>query len=122
MNKLKYCVLLPRGNNKHYNIFNSYKFWCCLMDLKARLKKTKTAKEIDIKEEIRLALSYCFCGKVEYEMMAREMFCKECFKIDVYDQVMLNFDMFCTYIIANWRCIPAKTYKQQENERKRKEL
>lgn len=54
--------------------------------------------------------------------MAREMFCKECFKIDAYDQVMLNFDLFFTYIIANWRCIPAKTYRQQKNERKRKKL
>ena len=38
MNKLKYCVLLPNGNDKYYNIFNNGGFRSDLMNLKAKTR------------------------------------------------------------------------------------
>lgn len=117
MIKLKYYVLLPNidTHNYKFNIFNSVRFCSCLMDLKARAKKDDT---VDLKEEIRCALSYSYRCKTEYEILIKELFKDDMYKIDIYTQVMLNFDLFYEYLISNWKHIPAKTYRQQSNQKK----
>lgn len=87
------------------------------MDLKARAKKDST---INIKEEVKRLLQYSFWAKAEYEIMVNLLFRKEEYKIDVYEQVMLNFDLFYEYLISNWKHIPAKTYRQQSNQKKKR--
>ena len=113
MKNLEYYVLLPNINNESnykFNIFCSSRFLSCLMDLKARTKKDST---INIKEEVKHLLQYSFWAKTEYEIMVKLLFGKEEHKIDVYEQVMLNYDLFYEYLMNNWKKISAKTYRQQ---------
>lgn len=122
MSELKYYVLLPNINNEKdfkFNVFNNIRFLSYLMDLKARAKKDDT---INIKEEIRHSLQYSYWSKSECEIMVKCLFGKVEHKIDVYEQIMLNFDLFYEYLISNWKHIPAKTYKQQANQKKKKEM
>lgn len=119
MNTLEYNVLLPNINNEIYykfNIFHSNRFLSCLMDLKARCRKEIN---IDLHEEIRRCIAYSFRAKAEYEIVVKCLFGKVEHKIDIYEQVTLNFDLFYDYLLQNWNKIPAKTYRQQENMRKK---
>ena len=121
MIKLKWIVLLPNQtyNITTYNIFNNLSFICGLMDLKARFKKDNS---IVLKEQVKRLLMYSFWSKAEYEIMVKLLCGKEEHKIDVYEQVMLNYDVFYDYLMDNWKQIPAKTYRQQNNERKKRGL
>ena len=121
MIKLKWIVLLPNQtyNITTYNIFNNLSFICGLMDLKARFKKDNS---IVLKEQVKRLLMYSFWSKAEYEIIIKSLFEKEEHKIDVYEQVMLNYDVFYDYLMDNWKQIPAKTYRQQNNERKKRGL
>lgn len=117
MDNLEYYVLLPNINNERdykFNVFRSSRFLSCLMDLKARTKKDST---VNIKEEVKHLLQYNFWAKAEYEIMVKLLFGKEKHKIDVYEQVMLNYDVFYDYLMNNWKQIPAKTYRQQNKKR-----
>lgn len=116
MLKLKWIVLLPNQtyNITTYNIFNNLSFMAGLMDLKARFKKDKS---IVLKEQVKRLLMYSFWSKAEYEIIIKSLFEKEEHKIDVYEQVMLNYDVFYDYLMNNWKQIPAKTYRQQNKKR-----
>lgn len=117
MNNLKWLVILPNQtyNILEYNVFNNLNFISGLMDLKARFKKDNS---INLKEEVRRLLMYSFWSKAEYEIMVNALFEREEHKIDVYTQVMLNFDIFYEYLMNNFKHIPAKTYRQQNREKK----
>ena len=122
MNELEWLVLLPNFNSYHYNIFNSNRFRECLMDLKARYKKDPT---LDLKIELMQILRYCFWGKAEYEIyitpfLGNTADTTTTFKIDVYVQVHQHINSFYDYIVQNWNKIPAKTYRQQANEKKKR--
>ena len=122
MNTLEYNVLLVDINHEKeykFNIFHGMRFLSCLMNLKARWKKDNT---INLKEEVRHVLQYSYWAKAEYEIVVKCLFGKVEHKIDVYEQVMLNFDLFYGYLLTNWSKIPAKTYRQQENMRKKELL
>ena len=85
---------------RKFNVFNSVKFRKGLLDIKKKLKKNP---DLDIKDEIKSELMYCFWGKSEYEVVISPLFAKDMKdfkKIDVYDQVMLNFDKFADYVIS----------------------
>ena len=117
MDNLEYYVLLPNINNERdykFNVFHSSRFLSCLMDSKARTKKDNT---VNIKEEVKHLLQYNFWCKAEYEIIIKSLFEKEEHKIDVYEQVMLNYDVFYDYLMNNWKQIPAKTYRQQNKKR-----
>lgn len=116
MIKLKWIVILPNQthNITTYNIFNNSSFVGGLMDLKARFKKDNS---IVLKEQIQRLLKYSFWSKAEYEIIIKSLFGKEEHKIDVYEQVMLNYDVFYDYLMDNWKQIPAKTYRQQNKKR-----
>lgn len=120
MDSLEWNVLLPdvAGNepiDDKFNIFHSMRFLSCLMDLKARAKKDET---INIKEEVCKSLQYSFWSKAEYEIVVKSfILSKKEYKVDVYEQVMLNFDAFYEYLMKNWKKIPAKTYRQQRGNK-----
>ena len=116
MLKLKWIVILPNQtyNITTYNIFNNLSFMAGLMDLKARFKKDNS---IVLKEQVKRLLMYSFWSKEEYEIIIKSLFEKEERKIDVYEQVMLNYDVFYDYLMNNWKQIPAKTYRQQNKKR-----
>ena len=85
-----------------YNIFNHGYFYNDLLKLKKDFKKDP---KLDLKEEIRKLLLYYFWCKAEWEIVISP-WCGEhnksnSIKIDVYNQVMYNFDRFCDYVIEN---------------------
>lgn len=77
-----------------YDIFNHWKF---VEDL----KKIKLDDK-DFEEKVRRELAYYFRGKYEHEIEVTDllMHCKYR-KIDIYEQVMLNFDRFIEYLKNN---------------------
>lgn len=113
MNELEWNVILPRPTAFYYNIFNSVRFREALMDLKYRSKKEKM---LDLKEELRQILEYCFWCKAEYEVIIKGLFSTEEHKVDVYSQIMPNIDKLYNYLLENWRYIPTKSYKQQRSK------
>ena len=63
-------------------------------------KLKKKENDIDkFAEELRLDLFYYFCSKCEYELVITPWIGEaEDIKVDVYGQVMLNFDKFLDYV------------------------
>lgn len=117
METLEWNVILPNINNEQdivFNVFRSCRFLEYLMNLKSEYKKDNT---IDLKEQIIRGLQYAYWAKSEYEIIAKALFGKREYKIDVYEQVKMNYDKFYDYLIANWKKIPARSYRQQRNLR-----
>lgn len=83
---------------KRYDIFNHHYF---NEDLKKNFKKNKDDFNT-FKEELKKDLMYYFWSKCEWEVIISDWppstggKIEE--KIDVYDQVMLNFDVFANYV------------------------
>ena len=114
MDKLEWWVILPKGKELTHNVFNSNRFRGALMDLKYRSKKDPA---ISLEDGIRHCLMYAYWCKAEYEIIAHSLFDSEDHKVDVYTQVMLNYDAFYRYCIKNWSHIPTKSYTQQMKEK-----
>ena len=87
----------PSANQvKVFNIFSNDRF-------KTRvriLRKTSISKEAFIKDLERELMCY-FWSKYEYEISISELFPTygyEPLKVDVYSQVMLNWEVFANYV------------------------
>lgn len=100
---LSWNVYVEDFNNKEilvYNIFRHYGFMCDCVKI---AKKYRTDKDA-FAEEIRRSLMYYFWSKCEWEIIldswpGREGFRQE--KIDVYDQVRMNWDAFVDWLWNN---------------------
>lgn len=98
--KLHWNVLAEDFNTHEivsYDIFSHYSF---VSDLKKALKKAKDEEEL--LEMVKSDLRYYFWAKCEHEIVVDGLFDKdgsEKRKIDVYEQVMLNWDQFARYLI-----------------------
>ncbi len=92
-------------NLEWFNIFDSYSFMNDLYRIKTNYIKSKITLE-DFKEEVRKSLSWQYRGRCEYELILTTWPVpdKE-IKIDVYNQVMLNFDRFFDYLLNNIKLI-----------------
>lgn len=80
-----------------FNIFNSinFSYWC-----EKAIKDYKDYKQF--KEDLKGALFYAFGSKVEYEIICTGVVAKHGneFKIDIYEQVLPNLDIFAKYILT----------------------
>lgn len=112
MDDLVWWVLLPDNTRKKFNIFDSYGFRQYLMNLKAVQKKQQ---DIDLKDSVKGGLMYQFWGRCEYELVIRPFVghTNSEYKIDVWEQVEMNFEHFYEYLMSHWNKVPAKTYRQQ---------
>ena len=96
-----YCENFNGKTIEKFNVFHSYNF---LNGCKKAFKKY--SKDIEkLKEEIRTWAMYSFWSKSEYEViitawppMPEEWNFKD-IKIDIYDQLMLNWDSFVQYTL-----------------------
>ena len=84
---------------EQYNIFNHSSF---RYEVKQLIKKYKD-KDTFI-DQLKIELAYYFWSKCEWEVIispwvGKKEPCKA--KIDVYDQVMLNWDIFANYVWEN---------------------
>ena len=78
-----------------YNIFEHHRF---AKDIEKHLK---IKDEFEFAEEVRRSLFYYFGFKCEYELNISGLFYSEndkALKVDIYSQVMLNWDRFIEYL------------------------
>ena len=84
---------------KKFNVFRSFSFSeCC----KQTFRKYKDP--VKIEEEIKAWARYCFMFKHEYEIVLTSMTDKQWFndlRIDVYNQLTLNWDSFFKYTLEH---------------------
>lgn len=94
-----YYYNINKNEIESLNIFNHWRF----REDVQKLAKKRIKKE-DFKEKLRKELFYYFCSKCEYEVLLKPWIgrkdSKE-IKIDIYRQVMLNFDIFAEYVWKN---------------------
>ena len=94
---LEWNVIKYNINDKKlvkFNIFNHYRFY---EDVKKLLKQYKNKNEFA--EELKKDLMYYFWSKAEYGLLSKDP--NETEKIDIYDQIILNYDRFVNYILDN---------------------
>lgn len=98
-----------------WNIFHSIKFG----ERIERLIKKKLEKET-FAEKVKCELMYCFLTKYEYEITVckypRPETAAEDLRVDVYDQVMLNFDAFIDYLYAKVYGAKNGRYKEMSSD------
>ena len=108
MNKLIWNVYVENFNTKKIEIRNIFECSCRFQDDLVKIyKKYKTNKE-EFLDEIDKSLMYNYWSKCEWEIILsswppREDFNQE--KIDVYNQIMINWDVFSEYIWNNKKLI-----------------
>ncbi len=92
-----YCEEFNKGEIREVNIFDHRTFCeCC----KQHAKKFKDDKEA-FAEAVRKDLMYYFWSKCEWEIILSAWPPRKNFresKIDVYDQVMLNWNVFIDWL------------------------
>lgn len=98
--ELKWNVFIGDFNGKQIitcNIFDHYKF----KDECDKAWKNYKTDFPAFAKEVRSWLMYCFWGKCEWEVIISHWPPHESFrdeKIDVFEQVMLNWDVFIIYV------------------------
>lgn len=105
--KLEYNVFFGNFNSGEivtYNIFDHGGFFTYCKKAYSEYKDDKEA----FSERIRVDLSYCFRYKSEYEVIISHWPPSEKYndrfkdrKVDIYTQVMLNWDIFIEYLWNN---------------------
>ena len=92
-----YCYDVNSRKIKIHNVFNHWRF----IEYSAKyIKKYKDDKEA-LEEQIRRELMYYYWSKYEWEVIVSPFTSNpkdsECIKIDVYQQVKMNWDRFFEY-------------------------
>lgn len=87
---------------KVFNVFNHYTFF---ENCKKEFRRYSRHKDIEkLEHEIKGWAMYCFWSKCEYEIILTSWPEKKDFKdikIDIYDQLNLNWDSFFKYVIEH---------------------
>lgn len=85
------------GKIESWDIFEHWRFRQDIIELLKRLDEN--TDRADFAKDVKSNLMYYFWSKAEYEIILKNWIGKDCeIKIDVYDQVMLNFDKFIDYL------------------------
>lgn len=94
-----------------YDIFKHYSF---LQDFEKLRKKSKTLSFEEFSEQLRKTLMYYFWSRCEYEVIISAWPPKEgtAIKIDIYQQAMLNKDIFFEYV---WQYILSRRKTKTTN-------
>ena len=96
---LEWNALIGDWNHKEIKTFNIFHHYGFLEYCKKNAKKN--AKDYaKFCEQLYADLHYCFWSKSEYEVIVTDWpttgRCEK--KIDIYDQVALNWNVFCNYV------------------------
>ena len=100
---MKWNVYNYNINTKRIEIFNIFEHGAFKKYIKIASQKCKTKD--DFLDQLRRELFYYFCSKSEYEVIIspwvggdRE---KDSIKVDIYSQVMNNWEVFSNYVWDN---------------------
>lgn len=111
--KLEWNVYYYNFNKREIQRYNVFNHWRFNEDVAVHLKSC-TQKQ-DFAKKLRRELFYYFCTKYEWEVLVCQyddksevLVCQygdksaECaLRIDVFDQVMMNWDVFLDYVWSN---------------------
>ena len=100
---LTWNVYYEDFNHKKIETFNIFDHGRFLEDCQKNARKFRGDRE-GFAEAVRKDLMYYYWSKCEWEIVLGSLFGREGFrelKIDVYDQVRLNWDAFIDYIWRN---------------------
>lgn len=96
---MEWCVICDNWNSRKIETYNIFKHSAFHKEVIGHLKKCEDKSEFA--NELRSSLRYYFWSKAEWEILVvRWVFSTEDKerKIDVYDQVMLNWNVFVDYV------------------------
>ena len=97
---LKWNVYTSDFNGKRIVVDNIFEHGGFTADCKKNAKKNKDKEAFA--EQLRRDIMYYFWAKCEWEVMIGDLFRDEVkIKVDVYDQVCLNWDLFVDYVWEN---------------------
>lgn len=101
---LEWNVYMEDFSNKRIKTHNVFAHTGFLADLKKEARKYRDRERELFEERLRRILMYYYWSKCEWEIVLSDWppsdrFNKE--KVDVYDQVMLNWDAFRDYVWRN---------------------
>lgn len=97
---LTWNVIYGNFNSREIEIYNIFRHWAFKQDCVKAAKKFMDNKE-SFADEVRKSLMYYFWSKCEWEVIVQHWPNNERFhdkKIDVYSQVMMNWDIFIDYL------------------------
>lgn len=100
---LEWNVYIGDFNNRRIEVHNIFDHWSFYNDCLKNKKKNGKDREAFF-EEMRKDLMYYYWSKCEWEIILQHWPTREDFhdlKIDVYDQVRLNWDAFTDYVWAH---------------------
>lgn len=106
---LKWYVFTENWNGKKIEKYNIFDHGSFLEDCKKQAKKCHVREDIPEEKEaflkqLKRDLMYYFWSKCEWEIILSPWIARDGVKevkIDVYDQVMLNWEVFAEYVWAN---------------------
>ena len=107
---LEWNVYIEDFNKREIKVFNVFNHPSFMEDLVKHKKKYKEKEEF--LEKVKSSLMYYYWSKCEWEITLHDWPVREDFKytkIDVYDQIMLNWKQFGNYVWDNKNEI--KVYK-----------
>lgn len=99
---MKWNVYFHNFNKNEIEVYNIFDHSCFTYEIKQAVKKYKD-KDSFI-DKLKSELRYYFWSKCEWEVIispwiGRKESCNE--KIDVFDQVMMNWNIFADYVWEN---------------------
>lgn len=100
---LEWNVYVGDFNSSVIEVYNIFDHWSFYNDCLKNKKKNGKDREAFF-EEMRKDLMYYYWSKCEWEIILQHWPTREDFhdlKIDVYDQVRLNWDAFTDYVWAH---------------------
>ena len=106
MKELIYNVYIEDVNHNCFEIYNIFDHYSFVKDTQMNIKKNKE-NQSEFNEQLKSDIMYYFWAKSEWEIIVSSHFSKGAKnkKIDVYDQLMMNWKIFSDYIWNNKKTI-----------------
>ena len=106
MKELIYNVYIEDVNHNCFEIYNIFDHYHFVKDTQMNIKKNKENQN-EFNEQLKSDIMYYFWSKSEWEIVVSSHFSKGAKekKVDVYDQLMLNWEIFSDYIWNNKKTI-----------------
>ena len=116
--ELTWNVYIGDTNGRRIAVYNIFRHGYFLEDLKKAARKYKDTEREEFCEQMRKDLMYYYWSKCEWEVIIDHWPHWDTFKdkkVDVYEQVRMNWEPFCEYV-WNHRAVLRRREKKGEKE------